>query len=151
MLRDAVDRGSVAVGVEVDGWRAAVELSAQLLVAAGAVDERYGLAMIRTVEELGPYVVIGSGIAIPHARPEDGALKVGVSVAVLASPVEFGNEEYDPVDLVFGFATPDKDSHIDTIKDLVDFMKNQESLEALRAAGSVDEALEVLYRGEQGA
>jgi mannitol/fructose-specific phosphotransferase system IIA component (Ntr-type) len=55
------------------------------------------------------------------------------------------------VDLVFGFATPDKDSHIDTIKNLVDFMKNQESLEALRAAGSVDEALEVLYRDEQGA
>jgi PTS system ascorbate-specific IIA component len=67
MLKDAVDRSSVAVGVEVAGWRDAVELSAQLLAAAGVVEERYGPAMIRTVEELGPYVVIGPGIAIPPA------------------------------------------------------------------------------------
>jgi ascorbate PTS system EIIA or EIIAB component len=146
MLKDAVDRSSVAVGVEVDGWREAVELSAQLLAAAGAVEERYGPAMIRTVEELGPYVVIGPGIAIPHARPEDGALKVGVSVAVLKNPVEFGSEEHDPVDLMFGFATPDSDSHVDTIRDLVDFIKNQENLKAVRAAGSAEEALKILQR-----
>lgn len=148
MLRDAVDRSSVAVGVEVEDWRAAVEHSAKLLAAAGVVEERYGPAMIRTVEELGPYVVIGPGIAIPHARPEDGALKVGISVAVLKNPIEFGSEEHDPVDLIFGFATPDKDSHVDTIRDLVDFIKNGENLEALRAAESADEALEILQKDE---
>lgn len=145
MLRDAVDPRSVAVGAEVGDWKAAVELSAELLAAAGVVDkERYGPAMISTVEELGPYVVIGPGIAIPHARPEDGALKVGISVALLKNPVEFGNEEHDPVDLLFGFATPDKDSHVDTIRDLVDFIKEEGNLEALRTAETNEEALAVL-------
>jgi mannitol/fructose-specific phosphotransferase system IIA component (Ntr-type) len=118
-------------------------------MAAGVVEERYGPAMISTVEELGPYAVIGEGIAIPHARPEDGALAVGVSVATLATPVEFGSEEYDPVDLVFGFATTDKDAHIDTIKDLVNFMKDGENLKALRRARSAEEAFEVLSGGKK--
>src|SRR5919206_2767275 len=134
MLKDVVDPRSVAVKAEADSWQAAVKLSGQLLMAAEVVEERYGPAMIQTVEELGPYVAIAPGVAIPHARPEDGALKVGVSLVVLQDPVEFGSEENDPVDLLFGFATPDKDSHVDTIRDLVDFIKDSENLEALRAA-----------------
>jgi mannitol/fructose-specific phosphotransferase system IIA component (Ntr-type) len=147
MLRDAVDRRSVAVKAEADSWQAAVELSGALLVAAEVAEERYGPAMIRTVEELGPYAVVAQGVAIPHARPEDGVSKVGVSLVVLQNPVEFGSEN-DPVDLLFGFASPDKDSHVDTIRDLVSFIQDSENLKALRAAETVDEALQILRRDE---
>ncbi len=85
MLKDVVDRRSVAVKAEADNWQAAVELSGELLVAAEVVEERYGPAMVQTVEELGPYAVVVPGVAIPHARPEDGALKVG-------KPVEGGKD-----------------------------------------------------------
>jgi mannitol/fructose-specific phosphotransferase system IIA component (Ntr-type) len=148
MLRDAVDRRSVAVKAEADSWQAAVELSGALLVAAEVAEERYGPAMIRTVQELGPYAVVAPGVAIPHARPEDGVSKVGVSLVVLQNPVEFGSEENDPVDLLFGFASPDKDSHVDTIRDMVNFIQDSENLEALRAAETVDEALQILRRDE---
>jgi mannitol/fructose-specific phosphotransferase system IIA component (Ntr-type) len=148
MLRDAVDRRSVAVNAEAESWQAAVELSGELLVAAEVVEERYGPAMVRTVEELGPYVAVAPGVAIPHARPEDGALEMGVSLVVLREPVEFGSEENDPVDLLFGFASPDKDSHVDTIRDLVSFIQDTENLEALRTAASADEALRILKKDE---
>lgn len=148
MLRDAVDRRSVAVKAEADSWQAAVELSGELLAAAEVVEERYGPAMVRTVEELGPYVAVAPGVAIPHARPEDGVLKVGISLAVLQNPVEFGSEENDPVDLLFGFASPDKDSHVDTIRDLVSFIQDSENLEALRAAETADQALRILKKDE---
>jgi PTS system ascorbate-specific IIA component len=148
MLRDAVDRRSVAVKAEADSWQAAVELCGELLVAAEVVEERYGPAMIRTVKELGPYVAVAPGVAIPHARPEDGVLKMGISLAVLQNPVEFGSEENDPVDLLFGFASPDKDSHVDTIRDLVSFIQNAENLEALRTAETADEALRILKKDE---
>ena len=147
-MRDAVDRRSVAVKAEADSWQAAVELCGELLVAAEVVEERYGPAMIRTVEELGPYVAVAPGVAIPHARPEDGVLKMGISLAVLQNPVEFGSEENDPVDLLFGFASPDKDSHVDTIRDLVSFIQNAENLEALRTAETADEALRILKKDE---
>ena len=146
MLKDFVDPKSVSVGSKPEDWRAAVELSAKLLAAAGIVDERYGQAMINTVEELGPYAVIAPGVAIPHARPEDGALKIGVSVAVLSTPVEFGSEENDPVDLLFGFATTGSDDHVDTIRSIVNFTKDQDNLQALREAQNTEEVMEILSR-----
>ena len=33
--------------------------------------------MIGKVEEFGPFINLGKGIAIPHARPEDGVNEVG--------------------------------------------------------------------------
>ncbi|CAN5574198.1 PTS sugar transporter subunit IIA [soil metagenome] len=149
MLKEAVDRESISLGAEVEDWKGAVELSGKLLAAADAVEEGYGPAMVRMVEELGPYAVIAPGVAIPHARPEDGALEVGVSITVLQTPVEFGSEENDPVDLLFGFATPNKDDHVDTIRGLVNFIKNGENLEALRQADTVDEVMGILERHEE--
>ena len=95
MLRSALDERSVTVCAEAGDWREAVKLSGGLLVASGAAEEGYISAMVRTVEELGAYAVIAPGVAIPHARPEDGAKKVGLSLAVLSEPVEFGSKEND--------------------------------------------------------
>ncbi|MEJ7872916.1 MAG: PTS sugar transporter subunit IIA, partial [Rubrobacteraceae bacterium] len=145
----AVDERSVAVGVKPDGWREAVETSGNLLVASGTVEERYVAAMVRTTEELGPYAVIAPGVAIPHARPEDGAKSVGLSLAVLSEPVEFGSKENDPVDLVFGFSTTDSDAHIGLIQALADFIEKPENTDALREAKTAEEILRIVERSEE--
>lgn len=146
-MADAVDRRSISLKAEAETWKRAVKLCGELLVAAQAVEERYVPAMVRTVEELGPYAVIAPGVAIPHARPDEGARSGGVSLVTLSTPVEFGSEENDPVDILFGFATPDKDAHVETIQALVKFIQNPENLEALRNAGSVEEVLKILEGG----
>jgi len=138
----------VAVGVAVEGWRDAVEACGRLLVEAGAAEHGYVPAMVRTTEELGAYAVIAPGVAIPHARPEDGARRVGLSLAVLEEPVRFGSRENDPVDLVFGFATTDKDAHVNLLQALADFIEDRENLEALRRARTPKEVLEAVERSE---
>lgn len=148
MLREALDHGSVLVGVGSGDWREAVEESGKLLVAVGAAEEGYVAAMVRTTEELGPYAVIAPGVAIPHARPEDGAVRVGLSLAVLSEPVEFGSKENDPVDLVFGFSTPDAAAHVELLQALADFIEKPENTEALRSASTVEEVLRVVERSE---
>jgi mannitol/fructose-specific phosphotransferase system IIA component (Ntr-type) len=148
VLREALDHGSVLVGVEPDDWRKAVEASGKLLVDVGAAEEGYVAAMVRTAEELGPYAVIAPGVAIPHARPEDGAVRVGLSLAVLSEPVEFGSKENDPVDLVFGFSTPDAAAHVELLQALADFIEKPENTEALRSASTVEEVLQVVERSE---
>lgn len=149
MLRGALNEHSVAVGVEAGDWRAAVEISGDLLVASGAAEEGYVSAMIRTVDELGAYAVIAPGVAIPHARPENGAKNGGLSLAVLSKPVEFGSKENDPVDLLFGFATTDPDVHVELIQALADFIEQQENLDALRRARTVEEVLEIVGRSDK--
>jgi len=148
MLREALDHGSVLVGGEPEDWREAVKASGRLLVAVGAAEERYVAAMVRTTEELGPYAVLAPGVAIPHARPEDGARRVGLSLAVLSEPVEFGSKQNDPVDIVFGFSTTDADAHVELIQALADFIEKPENTEALRGAGTVEEILRVVERSE---
>ena len=144
MFANAVDERAIAVGAEAGSWQAAVELCGGLLVESGVAEERYVPAMVRTVEELGPYVVIAPGVAIPHARPEDGAMKPGISLVILREPVEFGSEENDPVDLLFGFATTGSDAHVELIRALSEFIGEQENLEKLRRARTEGDALVVL-------
>lgn len=146
MLKGTLDRRAVSLGNEVKDWRAAIETSGRLLVDSEAAEEKYVQAMIRTTEELGPYAVIAPGIAIPHARPEDGAKKVGLSLTVLSEPVEFGSKENDPVDLVFGFSTTDSDAHLELIQSLADFIEKEENCQALRDAETVEEILAIVER-----
>lgn len=99
-------------GVTAEDWRGALRAACQLLVQAGAAEPRYVDRCIATVEELGPYMVVAPGVALAHARPEDGAVGLGISVVTLRQPVEFGHTENDPVDVVFAFGSPDRDQHV---------------------------------------
>lgn len=103
---------SASVGITADAWPAAVRAAGQGLVALGVADERYVERCVAQVEADGPYIVVAPGIALAHARPEDGARALGVSVAVLARPVEFGHPANDPVDVVFAFCSPDRAAHV---------------------------------------
>lgn len=148
-LDDVVGPDSVEVGAEVGDWREAVRRSGALLVRSGAAEEKYVDAMIRTVDELGPYAVLAPGIAIPHARPEDGAIDVGIGVLTLSTPVEFGAGENDPVDLLFPFATPDAKKHTGALQALANFLEEEENVERLRAAGTTDEVIQLLKEHEE--
>ncbi len=151
MLKDYLDPRAVSLGNEVKDWRGAIETTGRLLVDSEAAEERYVQAMIRTTEELGPYVVIAPGVAIPHARPENGARKVGLSLAILAEPVEFGSKENDPVDLVFGFSTTDSDAHMELIQTLADFIEKEENCQALRDAETIEKIMAIVERSSVNA
>ncbi|GAA2412644.1 hypothetical protein GCM10010191_22730 [Actinomadura vinacea] len=102
-------------GVRAAGWREAVEEAAQVLVGMGVAGEGYPGACARVVEQNGPYIVLTKGLALVHARPEDGGLGVGVAATRLAAPVEFGHPDNDPVDLLLAFCTPDADAHVSSL------------------------------------
>lgn len=108
----------VAVGVEVGDWRDAVRAACRPLLEAGAIEKRYVQRCIEIVEEEGPYVVVAPGIALAHARPEDGVKGLGLSAITLADPVPFDHPENDPVDLVFAFGSPDSQQHIGLLQSL---------------------------------
>ena len=146
MLGRVLGESSVAAGVRAEGWREAVEASGRLLACSGAVEEGYVTAMVRVVEELGAYALIAPGVALSHARPEDGALGLGLSLVVLTEPVEFGSPD-DPVDLVFAFATPDADAHVELLGELADLIESEQSLRALRRAGSAREIIRIMEGG----
>ncbi|HLU52348.1 MAG TPA: PTS sugar transporter subunit IIA [Acidimicrobiia bacterium] len=143
-LAASFPREAVRSGLHCADWREAVRAAGSLLVATGAATEDYVDAIVRAVEELGPYIVLAPGIALAHARPEDGGTAVGFSLVKLAEPVEFGSEHNDPVDLVFAFASPDSEQHITALAALADFIESGDNLARIRAASNDEELYRVI-------
>lgn len=132
-----------AVNVHVPDWEEAVRATGRLLVECGFAEERYIEGMLNLTKELGPYIVLAPGIAIPHARPEEGALKVGFAAITLDPPVNFGNECNDPVSLVIGFCSPGADAHVEMIMRIARMLGAENFLETCKAARSSAELADV--------
>ena len=88
-LRDLLRPGLAAVDVTVSDWQEAIRAAGKLMVEEGGVEARFVDAMIRVAKEFGPYIVIAPGIALPHARPEDGVIDSTVAVVRLAYTGQF--------------------------------------------------------------
>ncbi|MEM0379084.1 MAG: PTS sugar transporter subunit IIA [Thermosphaera sp.] len=118
---------------KVGDWREAVRLVGDLLVRDGLIEEKYVEAMIKVVSELGPYAAIAPGVAMPHARPEDGAIETGLSILLVKRGVNFGSPN-DPVYLIIGFAAKDKSMHINVLKELAELLNSPGFLEEVKKA-----------------
>ncbi len=144
-LLEALD-GRIRVLERVGSWQEAVRISGELLAADGLVDPPYVERMIRTCEELGPYIAIAPGIAIPHARPEDGARAFGLSAVVVREGVAFGSHN-DPVVLLLAFATPDRSAHIEFLRQLAEILARADEIaQALSRLESADQVRAYLER-----
>lgn len=142
MLSKYLSPQTIRLQVPVKDWKEAVEVGGGLLVEAGKCEPRYVEAMVRAVQELGPYMVLAPGLSLAHARPEDGALAVGLSIVTLSTPVNFGSEANDPVKLVISFCGIDHDSHIEMLKALAEFLMVDENQNLLKSSNSVEEILQ---------
>ncbi|MHB8806186.1 MAG: PTS sugar transporter subunit IIA [Anaerolineaceae bacterium] len=110
-----------------------IQKAGELLVEADAIEPRYIQAMKKVLDELGPYCVIAPGIALLHARPEDGVKRACLSLLTLQNPVNFGHSTNDPVDLVFTLGAKDKKGHIEALAELAGFLSEEEFLQTVRA------------------
>jgi len=144
LLLDAFAPGSISVGVEVSSREQAISAAGELLVASGRTTDAYTDAMLAVLAELGPYFVIAPSIAIAHARPSEAVLSAGLSLAVLAQPVVFGNEANDPVGLVFGLCALDHDSHLQVLSQLAEVLTDAERVNSLLNASTEDDIRRLL-------
>lgn len=110
----------------VGDWREAIALVARPLLADGTITADYVANIIQQKEAIGPYFVIAPRIAMPHARPEEGAHKLGLSILKLREGVIFGAQENDPVDFIVMFAAPDGNSHVELISQLAEFLSDDD-------------------------
>lgn len=98
--------------VAVEDWSHAIRAACEPLVRAGCATPHYADRCVDIVREQGPYIVLAPGVALAHARPEDGGRRLALSAITLSRPVAFGHPANDPVDVVFAFASPDAGAHM---------------------------------------
>lgn len=128
----------------VSDWKQAIRLSSQPLLAKETITEEYITAIFNSHQELGPYYVLAPGLAMPHARPEQGAIKNGLSLLHIKQGVSFDAEANDPVYVVIMLCALSGDEHINMITALADIFSDDERLSALLKASSMESIQSVI-------
>jgi mannitol/fructose-specific phosphotransferase system IIA component (Ntr-type) len=128
---------------EVRDWEEAVVESSKPLLDNGFVKQSYIDAMIECIKEYGPYVVIAPNLALPHARPETGSVKVGFSIMKLKKAVAFSEAEDHQVRLLIALSCVDADMHMKMLQGIVEVLSDSSKFEAILNATSKDEMLEL--------
>ena len=146
MLSDLMNPERISLGYKAADWEEAVREAGRLLVETGCARPQYVDAMVQTVRELGPYIVLSKGMALPHARPEAGAEKVAMSLVILDKPVNFGNKMNDPVKAVFGLCAVDNNTHIQALADLGKFATAEENFDMLLSFPNADKTYQFIKK-----
>lgn len=122
----------------------AVRLAAKPLLENGDIKEEYINDIINKMEELGPYMAIMPGVVIAHSRPGEFVEKECISMMTLGSPVDFGNEDNDPIEIIFVIAAKENNSHLDALQDLARILIDEEAVNKIKEANNPKEILDVL-------
>jgi PTS system ascorbate-specific IIA component len=125
-------------------WKDVIRKGGAMLVDVDAVEPRYVDAMIHFAEKLGPYIVLAPGLALPHARPEEGVKETWFSLVTLAEPIEFGNEDNDPVYVAFCMAARNKEEHIDALRTIAYLCGEDVYFERIKTAASLQDIYQIL-------
>jgi PTS system ascorbate-specific IIA component len=75
--------------------------------------------------------VIAPGIALAHGKPSEDVIETGLSLLVLKQAIEFQHAQNDPVQLVFGLAATDHESHIEVMAQLAEVLSDQDRVSTL--------------------
>ncbi|WP_088815610.1 MULTISPECIES: PTS sugar transporter subunit IIA [Listeria] len=147
MLMDNVKLEDIEIGVSAENFEEAIRKSAEKLLARGAIEASYVEAMIRSMHENGPYIVIAKNVALAHARPEFGVNEAGLTFSTMKEGVVFGSEMFDPVKLVITLAATSADDHLELLGELAEVLMEEERVLRLIDAKTEAAFYEVLTEG----
>lgn len=85
------------------------------------------------------------GIALAHARPNDGVLKTGIALATFTPAVKFGSEN-DPVKIMIVLAAAGDNEHVELLAFIADLLGDENSMKEILSATD-DEQLNSKVRG----
>lgn len=144
-LIDYFPASSISIKSSATNWQEAIDFSMSSLLANHYVNTNYIQAIKDLTITIGPYYILAPGVAMPHARPECGALKTGMSLTLLKQEVKFAGDDAG-IKLLIGLSAANSDSHIGAIQALSELLSEEETLTALLAAKSEKQLADIIAR-----
>lgn len=143
-LSSLLEPSRIRVDAQVNDWKEAIRLAGGLLEDDRVIEPAYTQAMIDTVVDKGPYIVIAPGFAFAHARPSAAVHDTAMSWVRLATPVEFGHKRNDPVSLVVALAAVDDSAHTKAMAQLARIIGDKDTYSRLNEAASASEVYRII-------
>ncbi|MER8000274.1 MULTISPECIES: PTS sugar transporter subunit IIA [unclassified Streptomyces] len=149
MLSDLLTEERILFSPSELTWREAVAGVARPLLAAGDITPDYVRAMLDSIAAGGTYIDLGHGIALAHARPENGAVRTAMSMLRLPAPAPLLDDPLHAVDLYFCFAAVDAEAHMSAMASLARILSDAGTRQALRDAASAPEVIKLITQFEE--
>jgi fructose-specific phosphotransferase system IIA component len=133
-----------------DKWEAIQELGMLLHQGGQVTSLETFLSDVRAREDLGS-TGVGKGIGIPHGK-SSAVVSPSIAFGRSGSGIEFDSIDGDKVHLVFLLAVPEGTSDQDymrTLARLARLLVHEEFVHGILAAGSPEEVLAAIARGER--
>jgi len=141
MLRKLLDENLIVFHKEFNSWEDAIKAGAQPLIDTNKITSEYTEAMINSVNEFGPYIVLAPNLAMPHATiGAAGVLDTATSLMVVEEAVSFA--EGDPskdAKLFITICASDEAKHMDNIMAVSTLFSNQALVDDLIESRSVED------------
>lgn len=147
-LRELLTENTIQLDVRAVDWEDAIRIAGNIMHQNGYIKSGYIDSMIDAVRKMGPYIVVGKGIALPHAQTAKDVRKTGMCFIRLSPPVVFGNPDNDPVELLFAFAATDASFHLPALFELSRLICSESHLRIFREAQKVSEITSMISEME---
>ncbi|PAD33918.1 BglG family transcription antiterminator [Terribacillus saccharophilus] len=141
-LCDFLINQHLKMAYQIGSWEDAVRSCAGSLLDKGNIEPRYIDAMIKSCEK-DPYIVIGPGIAIPHASPEDGVVRTGMSLLKIKNGVQYLGYR---IHILVVIAAKDKKEHIHALMQLMKLSKSEADLKKLIDASGIPDMRRIIQQ-----
>lgn len=145
-LNDLITPDVISLNIECRYWEEAIRKGMKILREKNYVENSYEEAVIKSIKEIGPYMVVAPGIVLSHAKPENGVNKLSMSLMTIKNSVKFGSELNDPVKLVVTLAAKDRESHLRALSQLMELFMNSEDLKIIFKAKTTEEIINIINK-----
>ena len=142
-LIDLLRPENIILGTKASGWEDAIRLAARPLEDQKLIKPEFCDAMIRLTEDLGPYTILGPGVVLLNARPNDGVNKLCMSLLILDNPVDFGTSMNFSIAFVLGAS--DNHSHLNALFQLSKICEQKEFITGLKQCTRSSEVLRLIW------
>ena len=149
LLGEIINNNRVQFIERAENWEDAIRKSCRLLIGDGTISPAYADEIIAAVHELGPYIVLMPGFALPHAmKNSENAHGTAIAFMKLAEPVAFVNDNREKdASVFFTLAARDSEEHLKNMRKLWKMLTNEELCAELLNVCSVEDlmALDTKY------
>lgn len=129
--------------VKVD-YKAAIGLSCNYLLGEGMIEYRYIESIISNSEKMNHYMFLTPEVYLAHAKSEDGAVKLGVTLTLFKQPVEFTTSKQAKI--IIALSTPDEKQHLKILGEIMKIFSCNECIENIIACNSKTEILRIIQK-----
>ncbi len=128
-LRKYIYEDNIQLNLVADNWEEAIRLSAMPLLINKSITEEYIDAMIDNINDLGAYIVVDDGIAIPHARPDNYVKSFGITINTFINPITIG--DHNNIRIFITIASTNNEDHIELITQIMKLIDEEGFIDML--------------------